>query len=134
MNVIEIDENNMKNFEDKLSTYDELYSKSSLNGVIRLGIEEDGVLLASLEAVVTTFNILYLSTLYVEASHRGKGLGTTLIHEMEKRAKKIGVNTIRLDTFSWQGKEFYETLGYEIVGHYANQNDGYAEYFFLKRI
>lgn len=63
-----------------------------------------------------------------------EGLGTTLIHEMEKRAKKIGVNTIRLDTFSWQGKEFYETLGYEIVGHYANQNDGYAEYFFLKRI
>lgn len=69
MNVIEIDENNMKNFEDKLSTYDELYSKSSLNGVIRLGIEEDGVLLAGLEAVVTTFNILYLSTVYVEASH-----------------------------------------------------------------
>lgn len=31
MNGIEIDENNMKNFEDKLSAYDELYSKSSLN-------------------------------------------------------------------------------------------------------
>lgn len=53
---------------------------------------------------------------------------------MEKRAKKMGVNTILLDTFSWQGKEFYEALQYEVVGKYENTIDGYAEYFFLKRI
>lgn len=53
---------------------------------------------------------------------------------MEKRAKKMGVNTIRLDKFSWQGKEFYEALNYEVVGSYENTIDGYAEYFFLKRI
>ena len=53
---------------------------------------------------------------------------------MEKRAKEMGVNTIRLDTVSWQGKEFYESLNYEIVGSYENTTDGYAEYFFLKRI
>ena len=39
-----------------------------------------------------------------------------------------------LDTFSWQGKEFYEALDYEVVGSYENTDDGYAEYFFLKRI
>ena len=41
---------------------------------------------------------------------------------------------IRLDTFNWQGKEFYEALGYEIVGRYENDEEGYAEYFFLKRL
>ena len=51
---------------------------------------------------------------------------------MEKRAKKMGVNTILLDTFSWQGKEFYEALQYEVVGKYENTIDGYAEYFFSK--
>ena len=57
-------------------------------------------------------------------------------HELDKvhLAKELGANTIRLDTFSWQGKEFYEALGYQIVGHYENETDGYAEYFFLKRI
>ena len=41
---------------------------------------------------------------------------------------------IRLDTFDWQGKEFYEALGYQQVGHYTNEEDGFSEYFFLKRI
>ena len=57
-----------------------------------------------------------------------------LITEMEKRAKDMGVNTIRLDTFNWQGKDFYEALGYTCVGQYENAEDGYSEYFFLKRI
>ena len=75
-----------------------------------------------------------VSTVFVEESCRRKGYGRALIEEMEKRARAMGVNTIRLDTFSWQGKEFYEALGYQIVGSYVNSGDGYAEYFFLKRI
>ena len=39
---------------------------------------------------------------------------------------------IRLDTFDWQGKAFYEALGYEIIGQYENTADGFSEYFFLK--
>ena len=57
-----------------------------------------------------------------------------LIREMEKRAAAMGVNAIRLDTFDWQGKEFYEALGYTAVGHYDHSEDGYSEFFFLKRI
>ena len=56
------------------------------------------------------------------------------MREMEKRAKALGANMIRLDTFDWQGKEFYEALGYQQVGHYTNEEDGFSEYFFLKRI
>ena len=70
----------------------------------------------------------------VDEEYRRKGYGKSLIEEMEKRASEMGVNTIRLDTFSWQGKEFYEALNYEIVGSYESNSDGYAEYFFLKRI
>lgn len=53
---------------------------------------------------------------------------------MEKRALAMGVNTVRLDTFNWQGKEFYEALDYRCVGQYENAEDGYSEYFFLKRL
>ena len=69
-----------------------------------------------------------------DEAYRRKGYGKLLVSEMEKRAKEMGVNTIRLDTFSWQGKEFYESLNYEVVGSYENTIDGYMEYFFMKRI
>ena len=69
-----------------------------------------------------------------DEAYRRNGHGRILIEEMEKRAREMGANTIRLDTFSWQGKEFYEALNYEVVGSYENEADGYAEYFFLKRI
>ena len=71
---------------------------------------------------------------YTRPQYRRKGIGTQLIRAMEKQAAEMGVNTIRLDTFSWQGKEFYEALGYKAVGYYDNAEDGYSEYFFLKRI
>ena len=44
------------------------------------------------------------------------------------------MNTIRLDTFDFQGKEFYEAMGYTLAGSYQNDEDGYAEYFFVKRL
>lgn len=53
---------------------------------------------------------------------------------MEIRAKKLGANTIRLDTFDFQGKDFYKSMGYEQVGYYRNDEDNFEEYFFLKRI
>lgn len=31
----------------------------------------------------------------------------------------MGANLIRLDTFDWQGKEFYESIGYKKVGEYS---------------
>ena len=57
-----------------------------------------------------------------------------LITELERRAKEMGINLIRVDTFDWQGKDFYLTMGYELAGQYACDEDGYSEYFFLKRI
>ena len=48
---------------------------------------------------------------------------------MEHRAKKLGANRIRLDTFDWQGYEFYKSLGYEEVGQYYCEEDHFHEYF-----
>ena len=67
-------------------------------------------------------------------SYRCRGYGRMLMREMERQAKEQGVNTIRLDTFNWQGTEFYKALGYEAVGSYTNKEDGFEETFFLKRI
>ena len=134
MTIVELTDRQLEEIEDRLSAFDDEHMPLKMEGAVRIGIEENGRLVAGLDACVTAFHILYVSTVFVDARYRRKGLGTRLMREMERRAAGMGVDTICLDTFSWQGKEFYEALGYETVGRYENAEDGYAEYFFLKRL
>ncbi len=132
--IIELNEEQSELLEEMLSEYDFSFIKFKMDGNIEIGICDDGELIAGLSAEMTAFRILYVSTVFVKEEYRRKGLGTQLMREMEKRAKELGANMIRLDTFDWQGKDFYEALGYQQVGHYTNEEDGFSEYFFLKKI
>ena len=134
MSLIDLTEEQAEEIESRLSEFDEKYITYRMDGSIRIGIEEDGKLIAGLDACITAFRILYVSTVFVDEAYRRKGYGARLIREMEKRAAAMGVNTIRLDTFNWQGKDFYEAMGYTAAGYYENADDGYSEYFFVKRI
>ena len=134
MSLIDLTEEQAEEIESRLSEFDEKYITYRMDGSIRIGIEEDGKLIAGLDACITAFRILYVSTVFVDEAYRRKGYGARLIREMEKRAAAMGVNTVRLDTFNWQGKDFYEAMGYTAAGHYENADDGYSEYFFVKRI
>ena len=134
MIITELSGEQLSDIEGRLEEYDEQHIRYRMSGRIRLGIEEDGRLVAGLDACMTAFRILYVSTVFVDEDFRGKGYGKRLMLEMEKRARAMGATVIRLDTFDWQGKEFYEALGYEKAGSYRNDDEGYAEYFFLKRL
>lgn len=134
MNILDLTNEQIGEIEEKLEEYDEAHISYSMDGRISLGIEENGQIVAGLDACMTAFKILYVSTVFVEENYRRKGYGRTILLEMEQRAKKLGANTIRLDTFGYQGKDFYLAMGYEQVGFYRNEEDDYEEYFFLKRI
>jgi len=134
MKIIDLNNKQIGFVEEKLEKYDEEHIKYSLDGRIAIGVLEDGKVVAGLDACMTAFKILYVSTLFVDEKYRRKGYGRSLIIEMEKRAKTLGANTIRLDTFGYQGKDFYLAMGYEKVGYYRNDEDDFEEYFFLKRI
>jgi GNAT superfamily N-acetyltransferase len=134
MTIIDLNEEQVEDIEERLEDFDESYITYKMDGEIQIGIEDDGKLVAGLDACITNFKILYVSTVFVDEGYRRKGLGARLMREMEKRAAAMGVNMIRLDTYDWQGKEFYETLGYECVGHYDNKEDGFSEYFYLKKL
>ena len=134
MEIIDLNEEQLEDIENRLEEYDESHITYRTEGSIHIGIFENNQLIAGLDACMTAFKIMYVSTVFVNEEYRRQGYGTILMKEMESRAKKMGANTIRLDTFDWQGKEFYEALGYQLVGNYSNNDDGYSEYFFLKRI
>ena len=134
MKIIDMTPEQAEDIEGRLEMYDEGHMSRKAEGRISIGVEDGGRLVAGLDACITAFGILYVSTVFVDEDCRRQGVGTRLMREMERRAAAMGADTVRLDTFGWQGKEFYEALGYECVGRYDNEEDGYSEYFFLKRI
>jgi len=59
--------------------------------------------------------------LWVAEHFRRRGLGTRLVRALEDRAARRGCRTFYLETWTFQARAFYETLGYDarlsIEGH-----------------
>lgn len=132
--LVDLSEEEVDSIEENLDRYDENYITYRIDASISIGIKDANKLVAGLDGQMTAFKILYISTVYVDEAYRGLGLARRLMEEAELRARKLGANLIRLDTFNWQGKEFYKELGYEEVGFYESLEDGFSEHFYLKRI
>lgn len=132
--VVDLNEEQIDEIGERLAVFDRNFIGYRLEGSVHIGIEMDGRLIAGLNGYMTAFKILYIDTVFVEEGYRRQGVGTELLKEAERRAKILGANLIRLDTFNWQGREFYRKLGYEEAGQYASPEDGFSEHFFIKRI
>ena len=95
--------------------------------------EEDGQLIALLHAQQVLENI-HIKALVVDKEHQKKGLGASLLAELEEKAVEAGVTSITLSTKSYQARDFYIKQGYEI---YASLEDvpkkGVVKYHFIKR-
>ena len=118
----------------RLEQYDSELFPNPVARELRVGIREDGRLVAGATGSMTPFGILYVDTVFVDQAYRHHHLGTLLMNEVEKEARRRGARLIRLDTFSWQGRDFYPALGYEKVGSYDAPELGFSEYFYLKRL
>lgn len=134
MELIELTDQQAEALDDALSAYDDAHMPRPMAGSVRIGLAENGRVVAGLDGCVTSFRTLYVSTVFVAEEWRRRGLGRRLMAEMERRAEAMGVTVIRLDTFDWQGVAFYRALGYEEAGHYDAPEDGFSEHFFVKRL
>ncbi len=132
--LVELTQAEAEEIDERLEGFDRKHVGYELGRQIELGVKVGGKLVAGLLGCTTLFHILYVETVWVDEDCRRKGLGAALLREMEKRAGDMGVNLIRLDTFDWQGYEFYKACGYEEVGRYTEPQDGFSEYFFVKRL
>jgi len=132
--VVTLDEAQIEDIESRLEKYDCKNIGYKISDKINLGIRIKGKIVAGVDASITAYKILYVSTVFVDEEYRGKGIGKKLMEILENKAKEIGVNMIRLDSFNWQGYEFYIKIGYELIGKYENKIDGFSEYFFIKRL
>uniref|UniRef100_UPI000D3B84BE GNAT family N-acetyltransferase n=1 Tax=unclassified Variovorax TaxID=663243 RepID=UPI000D3B84BE len=80
----------------------------------------------------TAYGWLFTELLYVPDALRGQGLGRSLLLRAEAEAQARGCHGAWLDTFSFQARPFYESLGYECFGEIADYPRG-ASRFFMKK-
>ena len=132
--IVELNKEQAEDIDDRLAEYDRKIIGEEPEGDIRLGVIVDDELVAGIDATMPEYWIMYVSTLFVDEAYRRRGIASRLMAEMESRARAMGAKHIRLDTFDFQGVDFYRNLGYEEVGYYASNDGAYAEHFFLKRL
>lgn len=132
--IEELSDQQIKFLDNLLEKYDKQHMDVCLEDSIHIGIMYDNKLIAGINAYCTAFRILYIATLYVDEKFRGKGLASKLITILEDKAKKLGASIIRVDTFGFQGSDFYKKMGYQQIGCYKDDIDNFSEYFFIKKI
>ena len=82
----------------------------------------------------TFWQWLHISTLWVNESSRGQGLGTRLLALAEEEGLKRGCISAFLDSLSFQAPDFYLQRGYEIWGELKDLPVGHQRIFLQKKL
>ncbi len=77
--------------------------------------------------------IMHLERLWIEEKCRGKGLGKQLVLAAEKIGRTKGYPASQTWTYSFQAPEFYQNIGYDIIGIFTGYTEGITEYVLLKK-
>lgn len=64
--------------------------------------------------------------------YRGKNIGTMLIEEIEKCANENDALGVRMETWSFQARGFYEKMGYKVYATFEDCPPGTIDYFLKK--
>lgn len=117
---------NFNNFQEKFINDNLIFN----NFVIKQNDE----VIAGVNSVITYWNILFVSILFVDEKYRGKNLGSFLLRKVEDEAKLRGVTLAHLDTFDFQAKDFYLKHGYEIFGILDDSPKDHKRYYLKKKL
>ena len=82
----------------------------------------------------TYWGWMYVDILWVDESHRKKGIGSRLLRAAEEEATQRGCHHVHLDTMSWQAPDFYKKHGYEVIGVLPDIPDGNQKYLLMKSL
>lgn len=80
------------------------------------------------------YNWYFLDLLYIDEKYRGQDIGTNLIKQIEKLAKKENLTGVRIETWDFQAKGFYEKNGYKVFAEIKDCPPGTIDYFLKKEI
>jgi GNAT superfamily N-acetyltransferase len=76
----------------------------------------------------------YVELLWLSGKLRRKGVGSELIREAERQARKRGSVLMHLTTYSFQAPRFYEKLGFRRIGTMRGSPKGASRHFYAKAL
>ncbi len=100
----------------------------------RKAVDANGRLIGGCIAEMYFWKIVSVEILWVDESHRGRGLGRDLLLAVENAAREAGCTLIHLDTFDFQARDFYLKLGYEVFGTLEDCPKGHCRYYLRKKL
>ena len=74
----------------------------------------------------------YIELLWLSERERRRGVGSELVAEAERRARRRGSKLLHLNTYSFQAPRFYEKLGFRCCGRMSGSPKGESRYFYVK--
>lgn len=80
------------------------------------------------------YNWYFLDLLYVDEEYRKRNIGTNLIKKIEKLAREKHLTGIRMETWDFQAKGFYEKNGYSVFAEIKNCPPGTIDYYLKKEL
>ena len=83
------------------------------------------------EAYEYHWSRMFLDTLWVDERYRHHGIGSMIIHEVERIAREKGCRVVTLGTASYMARPFYEKHGFTVFTTLKKAN-GYISYSLVK--
>lgn len=82
----------------------------------------------------TYWEYLYVGRLWTDERFRKLGLGSRLLAEAEKAARRRGCHAVHLMTGSFNALPFYQKRGYTVFGALPDMPTGHTQYFMTKSL
>lgn len=80
-------------------------------------------------------SVMQIKYLWLAEGIRGQGIGKDLMQRLENEASARGLQSIALETYTFQAPEFYTKLGFNEVGRYINHpSSGFDKVFYQKNL
>ncbi|WP_414054598.1 GNAT family N-acetyltransferase [Macrococcus equi] len=80
------------------------------------------------------YQTVEIEFLYVDEEYRNQGLGKLLLDYLETVAKRQGMTSILVNTYSFQAPEFYLKMGYELLFKIEKAFGNVDQYYYRKQI
>ena len=95
--------------------------------------DADGAIRGGLVGYVA-WQWLSVDLLWVDQPLRGQGYGAALLAQAEQAAREVGCVAVRLDTYEFQARPFYERHGYTVYGELEGYPAGTRTYLLTKAL
>ena len=96
-------------------------------------VDPDGAMIAGISASVDGWDAGYIENVWVEAPYRLQGLGSRLLKETEREAKKNGAYILQTCACDWNADFFFKN-GYAVRGTLEDYPKGHRSYELEKRL